>query len=50
MSVDWLRRYSILHMDIEDYTKVTKKAHELIRRMGVDWDGKQLCDDERAGK
>lgn len=50
MSILWLRNHNILHMSIEDYAKITKKSHELIRRMGVDWDGKTLCDDERVGK
>lgn len=33
----WDNQFYLLH--INDYIKVTKRMHEIIRRMGVDWKG-----------
>jgi len=37
MSIRWLHDHKIIDLEINDYVKVTKTSHELIRRMGVDW-------------
>lgn len=49
-SIPWLQKYDLVKLCIKDYCKVTKMAHELIRRMSVDWDGTKLSEAERAGK
>lgn len=38
------------NMEINDYIKVAKMMHEIIRRTGVDHEGKELTDDERCGR
>lgn len=32
----WMNRYQLHQMHINDYIKIAKKAHEIIRRTGID--------------
>lgn len=32
----WMHRHQLHHMCINDYIKIAKKAHEIIRRTGID--------------
>lgn len=35
MQWDWLQKHRILELEINDYVTTMKKAHEIIRRTGI---------------
>lgn len=45
-----MRRLNLINLNLQDYTKVAKMIHELIRTCGVDECGVQLNESDRVGR